>query len=404
MKFLKRWKAQILCVAAGFLLYFLAVRYAPAGTDLSGGNTLPRDSYGGGTEHYAVVVEGLTGKPETVDIPVSPRIYRPEELSAAFDACMEELTGTLAGYGGSLSEVRTDLRLPTHVDSYGIRVSWTSSAPDVLTSWGEVKNEALEGPAEVVLTAHLSSPGSQGTADFAVPVTVLPPAADEETAILKRFLSDLGELDRSQAAEAEFRLPADFEGKTLRYSQERRENYAVLPLLGIVSAALLYLRSMKEVRDTEKERRKQMLLDYPEIVSKFMIFIGAGMTIRLAWEYIVADYESSGGPVHYAYEEMSRSLMQLKTGAGEGRAYHEFGRNCGLRQYMKLAGIFEQNRKTGIANIRSILSVEMNQAWEERKNLARRMGEEAGTRLLAPLFLMLLVVMAMIVVPAVLAF
>lgn len=404
MKYLTRWKAQILCVAAGFLLYFLAVRFAPSGTDLAGGNMLPRDSYGGSTEHYSVVVEGLTGKPETVDVPVSPQVYRPEELSEAFAACMAELTETLAGDNGSLAEVRTDLQLPTRVPSYGVRVSWTSSAPDVLTSYGEVRNGSLEEPAEVILTARLSSPGSQGTEDFAVPVTVLPPLADEETALMKRFQSRLGELDRSQASEAGLRLPGDFEGKALSYSQERKENYAVLPLLGIVSAFLLHLRSLKEVKDTEKERRKQMLLDYPEIVSKFMIFIGAGMTIRLAWEYIVADYEASGGPVHYAYEEMSRSLMQLKTGAGEGKVYHEFGRNCGLRQYMKLAGILEQNRKTGIANIRAILSLEMSQAWEERKNLARRMGEEAGTRLLAPLFLMLVVVMAMIVVPAVLAF
>ena len=39
-------------------------------------------------------------------------------------------------------------------------------------------------------------------------------------------------------------------------------------------------------------------------------------------------------------------------------------------------------------------------AWEEQKHTARRMGEEARTRLLAPLFLMLLVVMVIIMVPA----
>ena len=38
------------------------------------------------------------------------------------------------------------------------------------------------------------------------------------------------------------------------------------------------------------------------------------------------------------------------------------------------------------------------------KNLARRQGEEAGTKLLAPLFAMLGVVMVMVMVPAMLAF
>ena len=46
----------------------------------------------------------------------------------------------------------------------------------------------------------------------------------------------------------------------------------------------------------------------------------------------------------------------------------------------------------------------MSIAWEERKNLARRLGEEAGTKLLLPLFLMLLVVMVIMVVPALFSF
>ena len=48
----------------------------------------------------------------------------------------------------------------------------------------------------------------------------------------------------------------------------------------------------------------------------------------------------------------------------------------------------------------AILRTEMEDAFEMRKNLARRMGEEAGTKLLAPLFLMLGIVMVMIMAPA----
>ena len=153
-----------------------------------------------------------------------------------------------------------------------------------------------------------------------------------------------------------------------------------------------------------------MLLDYPEIVSKLTVFIGAGMTIRLALAGIVRDYEDDrlqnpdSFEVHYAYEALTHALAKLKTGSNEGKVYHEFGRDCKLRPYMKLAGILEQNRRNGIANIRAILNAEMAQAWEERKNLARRLGEEAGTKLLGPLFIMLIIVMVIIIVPAMLSF
>ena len=71
---------------------------------------------------------------------------------------------------------------------------------------------------------------------------------------------------------------------------------------------------------------------------------------------------------------------------------------------MKLASLFEQNRKTGMSNLRNLLGIEAVAAWEERVNLARRIGEEASTKLLLPLFLMLGVVMAMVMVPAMMAF
>ena len=46
----------------------------------------------------------------------------------------------------------------------------------------------------------------------------------------------------------------------------------------------------------------------------------------------------------------------------------------------------------------------MTDAFELRKHQARRLGEEAGTRLLAPLFMLLAVVMVMIAVPALMEF
>ena len=101
-----------------------------------------------------------------------------------------------------------------------------------------------------------------------------------------------------------------------------------------------------------------------------------------------------------AYEEMRRTYYQMQSGMAEGEAYQEFGRRCRLQPYLKLSGLLEQNRRSGTKNMRSILQAEMTDALEQRKNLARRLGEEAGTRLLMPLFLMLGIIMVMIMVPA----
>ena len=73
--------------------------------------------------------------------------------------------------------------------------------------------------------------------------------------------------------------------------------------MGPVCALLLWLREKQGMQTEEAARRRQLLLDYPEIVSKLMVFIGAGMTIRLAWENIVSDYEI---PHDLIYFEVTR--------------------------------------------------------------------------------------------------
>ena len=101
---------------------------------------------------------------------------------------------------------------------------------------------------------------------------------------------------------------------------------------------------------------------------------------------------------------MREALDRMEKKVPEGKAYQEFGKACGLQPYLKLAGLLEQNRREGTKNLRGTMRLEMASAFEERKNLARKQGEEAGAKLLIPLFLMLGVVMAMVMAPALLSF
>ena len=129
--------------------------------------------------------------------------------------------------------------------------------------------------------------------------------------------------------------------------------------------------------------------------------------MRKAWERISAVYAGARqgkDKVRPAYEELVKTAVQIGSGQPESKAYHEFGRRCGLQPYIKLSALLEQSQKTGSKQLRPALELEMASAFEQRKNLARKLGEEATTKLLFPLLLMLGVVMVMIVVPAFLTF
>ena len=76
----------------------------------------------------------------------------------------------------------------------------------------------------------------------------------------------------------------------------------------------------------------------------------------------------------------------------------------GADRYKTLSTLLIQNLQKGSRYLADLLEKESVEAWEERKRKARVLGDTAATKLLFPMVLMLLVVMAVIMLPACLSF
>ena len=57
-------------------------------------------------------------------------------------------------------------------------------------------------------------------------------------------------------------------------------------------------------------------------------------------------------------------------------------------------------QKVGNRKLLEQLNEEADRVFSERRNAARRLGEEAGTKLLIPMMLMLVIVMGIVIIPA----
>ena len=400
-------KQQALCLAAAVLMFAAAEAVQGQSGVLQEGNRVPRNGYGQGGETYSLVVDGLGEEELSLTFPVGEREYTEEEAARVFPRAFEELLAAVPGGNASLGEVRENLYFPASLDEYGIRVSWQSGNPQVVDSFGEVHNsQVAEDGQEVEISASLSSGAFRREYSFSV--LVLPPLYTEEERRELAFLGYLEELDEGQRGSEFFSLPETFEGAPITYREERTTDNYVILLLGIAAAAAVAYREKDGEAKERKKRERQMLLDYSEIVSKLTVYMGAGMSAKGAWRLIAGEYEEAvragRRKIRYAYEEMCRTLYQMQSGMPEGRAYRLFGDRCGLRQYQKLAALLEQNMRTGTRGMRQLLEEEMALALVQRKDLAKRQGEEAGTKLLLPLFIMLGIVMVMIVVPAWMSF
>ena len=146
-----------------------------------------------------------------------------------------------------------------------------------------------------------------------------------------------------------------------------------------------------------------MMADYPVIVMKLALFLEAGLSLKSAFEAVVKEYERSCHGIRWAYEEMKTTLSGLDNGQKEAWAYGDFGRRCGVYPYLKLGCLLEQTLKLGGPNLAALLLSELEDAYEERRNLAVRKGQEAQSRLLFPLMVLLVICLTVVLAPAFLA-
>lgn len=397
-------KRQIACIALGIGAAVLTFFVDNSSVPIQDGHVLERGSYGQGEREQQILVEGLGEHAVPVDLVIGERQYDKAEAEAAMEAAAEQLPQQILGGNESLFQVRSRLELPGWLEEYGIAVRWEPENRELIGTDGEVYGDTCpDAGVETGLTAVLSA--GAYSREYYFPVTVLPPARTAEEKRLEQFSKVLRQMDESQQQSEYLILPETYEGTPLRYRTERNRDFLLFPLLGFLAACLLPLLEKQREQERRRERERQMMLDYPGIVSKLLVFTGAGLPVRGAWEQVVLEYEKdSAASRRAAYEEMAGVFHRMQRGLPEREAYMEFGNRCGLLSYRKLATLLEQNVRKGSDHLRPLLEAEMEDAFEQRKNLARRMGEEASTKLLVPLFLLLMIVMVMVSMPAFLSF
>jgi tight adherence protein C len=200
-------------------------------------------------------------------------------------------------------------------------------------------------------------------------------------------------------------LPKQWEGKNLEWVYPTDHTGTLIAALGIFAALVIFVRKVREEEEARAKRYEELLLDYPGLIMKFTLLVQAGMTVRKTFQKIALDYQRKRvRKKRAAYEEILITCYEMESGVSESEAYRRFGERCGQIKYKTFATLLIQNLQKGSRQLADMLEEESLEAWEERKRKARVQGEVASTKLLFPMILMLIVVMALIMVPAFLSF
>ncbi len=399
------WKKRLLCIGILLVFVMFSAGYIflsqPEKSGLSGGRFITREQE---DETIELTVIGTTEKnswKKRMTFLVKQRQFSEKEKGQLMEQTEQYITKMLPGENESLQMVNVPLQLVRSVPDTGISLSWTVD-DTYLKESGEIKRGTV--PVEGVWTELMAvAEWKNWKHTFYFQVHLYAKQLSEEAAAKQSVRDIIKKEMKKQAAEEMVKLPDRIGDTALRYEMgEEKKDFTIL----YISLFVLFLIPMLWYRRQKREledRKTQLLLDYPALVNRVMLLLGAGLTVRRVIERLADEYEQSrkkGGEIRYVYEEICVMAQEIRDGVSESRAVERFGGRCGLLPYLRFASVITQNLKKGAEGILDILERESMDALEKRKARVLQLGELAGTKLLFPMIIMLGIVMGILMVPA----
>lgn len=366
---------------------------------------IKRNGYGEGQKEETLSMQVEGEDEEEVKIRISPRKYTKEEIQAMFAEAEILLKETVLGENEKAEYVDRDLCLVRELPGLPFIISWELSRYDVMDMTGKLQREELQkaSPANegvpVTVTGVLRFESEEKACSLDVTVFL----RKENKSLREQVKALVEELDEKEQEKAYVTLPASVDGRRIRWSRRQVTGAVPILILGVIGSILLVCLEKQNEEKRSRERKEQMLLDYPEIISQFTMLMGAGMTAKNVWKKIAEDYQEKKretGRERAAYEEILYTWKEMQSKIPETECYERFARRCDLVPYMKMGALLAQNLRKGAKGLAEMLYMEAVQALEDRKSRARRLGEEAGTKLLVPMLMMLVIVLTIVIVPA----
>lgn len=391
-------KNAAICVGITFVFNLISVglnlknRYFPQPN-----NVIERADYQGEVEEYDIYLND--DDEETVyTLQVSPMIYSNDQFMEEVDRIAGELEKTISGENDDLNNIYSDMKLE-HKDSTGVfSLEWYSDYPEYVTSYGRVSRDGLKEDVEVTLRVEITYGDYCHSLEYIV-ILKADKGNDEESDIdaVEMILDEIEKEDRQTKI---IELPREINGVSISLYDENQNNEMSVMVCALLVCILSVLMGRSRVKENIKKRDNMLRVIYPIFVNKLCLLLGTGMTLKRSMSQIVKESKDS----NIFIQELAYTLREIDSGLDEAGAYEQLGRRLGMPQYIRMMNHISQNLRLGTRDIRIMMEEEVRLSIGDRLEYAKKKGEEASSKLLFPMIILMAVVMVVIIFPAVMEF
>ncbi len=377
------------CLFAFLVFNVISLLFGIAGTRVvDAGNVLYRDDYNGQTREYDVC---LTYEEDEVlvNLVVMPMEYTVEEFYEKSERLFRDFEAELVGDNEDLLHIRGDIHIPENPEKV-FDITWMSDSPEILASTGEVNIDGIADKAFVTLTASIEYGELSASHEYRLGIE-----GRKETTIIGLVESELYDLEQKNRNQREILIPKDLSGVKISLEQEKNNTSVYVFLLGTLFCIILAFGKAAGLKQNTRNRDRRLMDLYPWFVNSLWLTLGAGLTVKSGIKQLIAEGENENPLVL----ELEYAINQIDSGLDEAMVYEDLGRRIGLNAYVRLMHQLSRNLKIGTKDLLGLMEDELAAALEIRKENAKRKGEEASTKLLFPMIVLLLIVMLMIITP-----
>lgn len=394
-----KWEKTLLFLTAGLgLSTVLAVASCTKGSENV--EQLKRPASGDGSHIYELEAQVDGRRLKGISVEVAEQPLSQERCRQLLMEAREELEEFMEGAVPDVDAVSEDILLPDSLQNGLVEVSFRSSNYGLMDNSGHVSNDLVPEAGEAVqLEAELSCKEEQMLVSYAL--RIVPEKMDDASRLEREAARKMAEEETEEESRV-FILPDEYDGKKVAWQLVRPSWGGWIAGITAVGCILLQLAFERDLLREGDKRREQLLMEYPSFLARLTLLAGTGMPIRRIFVRLAGESRKEDAP--QIYQEVLKTVREMESGVTELNAYENFGQRCRLPQYKKCASLLSQNVRKGTGGLLGALNQEAENAFEERKALAKRKGEEAQTRLLLPMVMMLVVVMILVMVPACFSF
>lgn len=318
------------------------------------------------------------------------------EIDDYLDAALKLTEENMFREGENKERVITGINIPSGLPQNPVNISFSTDESGVLLENGDINFEQVK--EKKIISVKLLASYREREREKYINIVVFPKVLSEserlKLAVKEKIDSLLAEGD-----DEIIELPDEVDGHKIRAFFPKEEITGSIAFFSAMLIIGLFVVFNEKNKKEIKKREEELKNGYTEFVSRFVILLGAGLSISAVWKRLESGFASNKS----LSEEIRLTLWETSNGKTEREAYENFGKRIGGTQYAKFISVINQSLKLGSGQLLARLEAESKEAMFERRNNAKVVGGVADTKLLMPMMIQLVLIMLVIMVPALMA-